>query len=265
MDLSIVVPVKNESSILDVYITELEGYLRGLSALGSFEIIVVDNGSNDGSGDVLESLSDKIDELKVISLAKGNIGKAMRTGLRESLGDYVLIMPIDEIDYDFFTWAWKFRHEYSLILGSKRLNPVLNGQTPYRRFLTWGLNSMLSLLTEYIGADTHGCKLMRREDLIKVDSRCVISRGQYDTELTIRAVRSGLPVAEVPVVYVEKRSARDFMLKKIVRNVVDLFRLARALRNEPFVTNVRFHRWARADVIASRCLASAGECSQHED
>ncbi|MDJ0942242.1 MAG: glycosyltransferase family 2 protein [Kiloniellales bacterium] len=248
LQLSIVVPLKNEQEILYEKVEELALVLDEEVGPDRWNAILVDNGSTDRTPQIIQEIKERWPLTQPIRLEEPNIGKAMRAGLRASEAPYVFIMPIDENDVPFLTWAWRAREHYDLIIGSKRLNPVLNGQSPYRRFLTWGLNAMLSLLTEYIGADTHGCKLLRREAILPIDKRCVISRGQYDSELTIRSVRCGLRVAELPVVYSEKRPARDFMLKKIARNVVDLLRLYRALKNEPFVEGVHFHRWARSDV-----------------
>jgi hypothetical protein len=74
-----------------------------------------------------------------------------------------------------------------------------------------------------------------------------MERGQFDTELTMRALRGGLWVAEVPVPIVQARSPRNLMLAKIYRNVVDLLRLRRVMRTVPSV-RTRYHRWSREDV-----------------
>ena len=74
-----------------------------------------------------------------------------------------------------------------------------------------------------------------------------MERGQFDTELTMRALRGGLWVAEVPVPIVQIRKPRNLMLGKIYRNFVDLLRLRRAMRNVGSV-RTRYHRWAREDM-----------------
>ena len=70
----------------------------------------------------------------------------------------------------------------------------------------------------------------------------------FMAELYDPATQFWVRVAELPVVYSEKRPARDSMLKKIARNLVDLMRLHRALKTEPFTDDVRFHRWSRHDI-----------------
>jgi glycosyltransferase involved in cell wall biosynthesis len=248
LQLSLVLPLRNEEEILWTTVDALAKELDAEVGEGCWQLIPVDNGSSDTTPEIIDRVKGCWPATLPIRLKQPNIGAAMRAGLRAAQGEWAFIMPIDEGDPAFFRWSWRSREHYDLIIGSKRLNPVLNGQTPYRRFLTWGLNALLNGLTEYIGSDTHGCKLVRLSALLPVDQRCVMSRGQYDTEMTIRAVRSGLRVAELPVVYTEKRAPRDFMLKKIGRNVVDLVRLYRALKSEPFQADVRFHRWSRYDV-----------------
>ena len=74
------------------------------------------------------------------------------------------------------------------MLYSKRADPTINNQAPYRRLLSWGLNSLLQYFTENPTVDTHGIKLIRLELIRPIVERCVINRGQFDTELTIRCV-----------------------------------------------------------------------------
>jgi len=246
--LSVVLPLYNEEEILWSSIDALTAELNEEIGFERWQIIPVDNGSQDSTPKIIEKIKKAWPTTLPVHIDQPNIGKAIRAGLRAAKGEWIYILPIDEHDFPFLRWAWRSRHYYDLIIGSKRLNPSINGQTPYRRFLTWGLNSLLNLFTDYMGSDTHGCKLARRSSILPIDQRCVISRGQYDTELTIRSVRSGLRVAEVPVVYKEKRPARNFMLKKIGRNVVDLVRLVRAIKTEPQQLDNRLHRWSRYDV-----------------
>jgi hypothetical protein len=100
---------------------------------------------------------------------------------------------------------------------------------------------------DFVGRDTHGQKLIRLSAVRDILPHCIMERGQFDTELTMRALRGGLWVAEVPVPIVQARGPRNLMLVKIYRNVVDLWRLRRIMRSVPSL-RTRYHRWAREDM-----------------
>ena len=74
-------------------------------------------------------------------------------------------------------------------------------------------------------------------------------RGQFDTEMTLRAMRSGLWLAEVPVPLTELRPPRNLMLTKIYRNLIDIMRLRSVIKKFPQKAPLRYHRWAREDLL----------------
>ena len=138
--------------------------------------------------------------------------------------------------------------EFDLIMGSKRADPTINRQDQYRRILTAGLNSLLQYLFDFVGADSHGMKLIRIPAIRPVAESCIMRRGQFDTEMTLRALRGGLWVAEIPIPYEEMRAARNFMLRKVFWNVRDLFRLYRVMKGVPYHGRLHYRRYCRDDL-----------------
>ena len=133
-------------------------------------------------------------------------------------------------------------------MGSKRADHALNQQDNYRRLLSWGLNTILQTVFGFVGSDTHGQKFLYLPALRPIFQSCVMRRGQFDTEFTLRASRAQLWLAEVPVPIVELRKPRNFMFSKILRNFVDIRLLHRLMRNVPVRAASRYHRWSREDV-----------------
>jgi hypothetical protein len=133
-------------------------------------------------------------------------------------------------------------------VGSKRADMALNDQRKYRRVLSWGLNTILQAAFGFVGSDTHGQKFIYLPAMRPIFEQCVMRRGQFDTEFTLRAGRARMWIAEVPVPIVEKRRARNLMLQKIGRNLVDIWRLRRVIRKVPIRAATRYHRWSREDV-----------------
>ena len=81
-----------------------------------------------------------------------------------------------------------------------------------------GLNAALQVMFRYSGTDTHGPKLLNRKALNSIIAACRLDRGQFDTELVLRAMRGGKRLVEVPMEYRESRPPRNLMVKKIVES-----------------------------------------------
>jgi len=246
--LSVVMPLLNEEDILWRTCGMVAAHLDRVVGAESWQFVPVDNGSTDGTPETLIRVAERWPATRPIRLNEKNIGRAIRAGLKAAAAQWAYVLPIDEFDVRFLEWAWRHRIDYDLILGSKRLAAQRNRQTIYRRVLSWGLNAGLRVLAGNVTADTHGQKLLYRPAFDAILDRTVMDRGQFDTELTIRAVRSGLRVAEIPVDYEEKRPPRNLMVTKIGRNAVDLLRLSWALRSEHRSPTIRYRRLTRAQV-----------------
>jgi hypothetical protein len=97
---------------------------------------------------------------------------------------------------------------------------------------TWVFNLLLRTILGSKVSDTHGMKAFRR-NLVDDLAGLVVSRQDlYDTELVIRAERSGFRIIEVPVVVEEIRAARSSLVKRVPRTVLGLIRIRRILRNQ---------------------------------
>jgi glycosyltransferase involved in cell wall biosynthesis len=226
--LSIVVPVYNEATFIPQALPMLISEMDGLGL--PYQIHLVENGSNDGSADVAREVAGDA-PVMVSSLAIADYGSAMRHGFLEAEGDWVVNFDIDYFSADFLKQVIAIP-EADLVIGSKR-NPSSEDNRPLiRRLATWVFNLLLRTILGSKVSDTHGMKAFRRglvDDLAGV----VVSRQDlYDTELVIRAERSGYRIVEVPVVVEEIRSARSSLVKRVPRTLVGLVRIRRVLQSE---------------------------------
>jgi len=246
-DLSVIVPVYNEQDQL-LSMAELLGQtLDQVIGPSCWQFVLVDNGSIDDTSKVLDAIVGSWPKSRVLKLDLPNYGTALRVGLQAAEAPFAYVINVDFWDPLFLRWSWANRNQYDLILGSKRADPTLNKLPAYRKFLSAGLNLIFQVFFDFVGRDTHGQKLIRLSAVRDILPHCIMERGQFDTELTMRALRGGLWVAEVPVPIVQARGPRNLMLVKIYRNVVDLWRLRRVMRNVPSL-RTRYHRWAREDM-----------------
>jgi glycosyltransferase involved in cell wall biosynthesis len=245
--LSVIVPVYNEQDHLWSMAESLADTLDRVIGPSCWQYVLVDNGSIDSTPKVLDAIMKSWPKSRVLKLSLPNYGTALRAGLQAAEAPFAYIINVDFWDPLFLRWSWANRDQYDLILGSKRADPTLNKLPVYRKFLSAGLNLIFQVFFDFVGRDTHGQKLIRQSAVRDILPHCIMERGQFDTELTMRALRGGLWVAEVPVPIVVARGPRNLMLVKIYRNVVDLWRLRRVMRDVPSL-RTRYHRWAREDM-----------------
>lgn len=248
VELSVIVPIYNEAADLWSLATTLGPHLDRIVGASQWQFILVDNGSHDDSPEVVERITALWPNSLGLRLPRADYGEALVQGLANAAGDFAYVINVDFWDEVFLAWCWRYRAIYDLVLGSKRADPSLNHQHKYRRFLSWGLNSILQFAFGFVGTDTHGQKFLSLAAIRPIVAQCVMRRGQFDTELTLRAMRQGLWLAEVPVPIRELRPPRNLMLKKIYRNLFDIVRLKRVIRRVPPDRPIRYHRWAREDM-----------------
>ena len=187
-DITLILPIKNEDKILSKNINK---YKRKIESITKKKIIIITvlNGSSDNSEKIIDNLKKKY-LIKKYILKSGNYGLALKVGLNKVHTKFAIIMNVDYVWDDlFFRWSIKKKNSYDMIIGSKSLEPKINSQNFYRKFLTWGLNLILRLFFNSPVTDTHGLKIINVKRAKKVIKKCQMSRGQFDTELTLKLFR----------------------------------------------------------------------------
>jgi glycosyltransferase involved in cell wall biosynthesis len=250
MNLSVIVPIFNEEVHLWPMAESLATVMDQIAGPQEWGFVLVDNGSRDHSPNICKEILNRWPQSLYLSLNRPNYGEALHCGLVNSTANYAFIINVDFWDERFMAWSWNQRENYDLILGSKRADTTLNQQSKYRKTLSWGLNSILQFAFGYVGSDTHGQKFLNLKTMKPILSSCIMRRGQYDTEFTLRALRAGLRLAEVPVPIVEVRRQRNWLFKKIFQNLFDILRLKRSLNKVKYLGPVRYHRYAREDLLS---------------
>jgi glycosyltransferase involved in cell wall biosynthesis len=234
VDVSIVIPVYNEEGILREAVGQLRTGLAELAPELRFEIILAENGSKDRTVEIAQHLEGEENgiEVRSFSLGEPNYGKALRRGILEARGTWVLCDEIDLCDTDFHRRALELlRHgDCDFVVGSKAMKGASDARPLFRRAATRIINGMLRVALDFRGTDTHGLKAFHRDTVRPIVDACVIDRDLFTSELVIRAGRAGLRVVEIPIRLAEKRPPTINLVKRVPRVLSGLARLTWVIR-----------------------------------
>ena len=231
--ISVVVPAYNEAALLGATVRDL---VDGLRAIGEpFELHIVENGSTDGTRTVLDRVAEAVPEVEAHSMRVANYGEALRTGLLASRGDVAVIFDADFWDLQFMKEALEVLDTSAeptgptIVVGSKRARGSQDDRAALRRLATGVFSTILRTGFGLTVSDTHGMKVMNLGVLRPIVSACRNGSDLFDTELILRAERSGRLVAEVPVSVHELRPARTSIARRVPRTLLGLAKLRMAL------------------------------------
>jgi glycosyltransferase involved in cell wall biosynthesis len=200
--LSVVMPLYNEGTRIT---PNVEQTLAALRMLGPFEIILVDDGSSDNSGEEIARLAEKYSgEIISLHLPRSGKGEALRQGAQAAQGDYVVFLDADldlPPEQILFFVAIQRVKKADAVIGSK-MHPDSTVDYPMiRRIYSLGYFWLVKMLFGLPVRDTQtGLKLVRR-DLLLAALQKTESRGfTLDLELLVRLVQLGAVMVEAPVV-----------------------------------------------------------------
>ncbi len=228
--LSIVIPVYNEEAILRAAVIDLVDRLGAFP--WTYELLIAENGSVDGTAEVAAALGARFEPLACIHIDEPNYGKALRAGILQARGELVICDEIDLGDVDFYERAIAELQDPAVdfVVGSKAMEGAVDRRPLYRRFGTIVINAMLRVTLGFTGTDTHGLKAFRRAPVQPIARACLVDRDLFASELVIRAERAGLGVREIPVRVLEKRPPTVGLLRRVPNVLKGLVKLFVAIR-----------------------------------
>jgi glycosyltransferase involved in cell wall biosynthesis len=201
--LSVIVPVYNERNT----VVEVLRRIRAAELPLPVEIIVVDDGSTDGTGKILSALEDST--VRVLRHAENRgKGAAIRSGLDKASGDLVLIQDAD-LEYDPDDWPRLLdpilKGKAQVVYGSR-----FTGERKNMRLAGWIGNRVLALATDVLFgttlSDIETCsKLMDRRVLEGIVIEA--DRFEFEPEITAKLLRRGVRIYEVPISYAARETS----------------------------------------------------------
>ena len=230
--LSIIIPAFNEESRIGPSLDAILLYVVGRP--NPVEIIVVDDGSTDGTSEVARQALAKTAMGRVI-INESNRGKgySIRRGVLAARADLVLVSdadlstPIEDAER---LMARMGRTGRGIVIGSRAMpdSRVLIHQNPMREIMGKVFNRIVRLATGLPFHDTQcGFKLMSRRDVGPIFSKALIDGFSYDVELLYVAMRRGVPIEEVGVTWCNAPGSKVGILSDPVRMLRDVLRVRR--------------------------------------
>ena len=236
--LSVVIPSYNEiENLRKGPLERVESYLKKQTY--KYEVIVVDDGSNDGSREFVEKFASESKSFRLIK--NDHMGKAgaVTTGVLEAKGDYILFSdmdqatPIEEVE-KLFPY---FKEDYDIVIGSRA--GTRKGAPFSRKVMAEGMIVLRSLVVG-IGEikDTQcGFKMFRKKSAMDVFLRVKkihhgfksisgssVTAG-FDIEILYIAKKLGYKIKEVPVEWKYVETRRVSPVRDSIEGFIDLLRL----------------------------------------
>jgi glycosyltransferase involved in cell wall biosynthesis len=225
-DLSIIIPAYNEESRLPATLERIASYLQDSGR--EAEVLVVDDGSKDGTAAVAEYFQIKIPLLRVVSngVNRGK-GFSVRRGMQEARGRFALFTdadlsaPIEE--------AGKLidaLEKFDVAIGSRAMDRGLISvhESPFREFAGIIFNKIVRVILWLPFVDTQcGFKAFRNDPCKIIFEQQRIERFGFDPELLYLARHHGLRAVEIPVRWGHSPATKVSMLRDSIQMFIDVF------------------------------------------
>ena len=230
--LSVIMPVYNEEGAIVAAVDEVKQFI--LAVVPESELVVVDDGSKDGTGRLLDAAASSDRRIRVIHQPNGGHGAALLTGLKAATGEYVFLIDSDrQIPLDNFTAAWtEIMAGRDAVFGvrRRRYDPVL------RLYLSRLIRHSVNVLFRVNLSDANApYKLFRRG--IWTGARDCVPDGTLAPSLflAIAAKSRGYNILEIDVTHKERDTGevtlRKFkLLKFCARGLGQMLGLIRRVR-----------------------------------
>jgi dolichol-phosphate mannosyltransferase len=230
---SVIVPTYNEIENLPVLIERIEKVFVEEGIIG--EVVIIDDNSPDGTGQLAERLKEKYKFLRVIHRpSKLGLGSAYKEGFRVARGKLLFTMDADLSHDPAHIPQFIQRSEHAdVVVGSRYVKGGdIIGWSPYRRLVSKIANFLAGIV---VGRDvndvTSGYRAYRREVLEKVPLEEVQSSGYaFQLEIIHEIRKKGFKIDSVPIVFTDRRKGRS---KLGMREIVSFLMLTIKLGLRP--------------------------------
>jgi glycosyltransferase involved in cell wall biosynthesis len=225
--LSIIIPAHNEAQRLPPSLEKIDAFLHKQDYLG--EVIVVENGSSDGTLAIAQDIARRMPNLRVFHEEARGKGLATKRGMLEALGEYRFLcdadlsMPIEQVN----RFLPQNRGAVDVAIGSREVPGSQRfGEPPYRHMIGRIFNTMVRWLLLPGLQDTQcGFKLFRDEAAEAVFPLQTLEGMSFDAEVLYLARKKGYKIIEVPIDWYFDPDSRVRLVQDSLRMGLDLLEI----------------------------------------
>ena len=228
--MSIVIPAYNEEKRIAGSLLETCAHMNGFGM--EYEIIVVDDGSSDGTGRTVDHIAMHVRNGRLVRYEKNRgKGHALRTGVLVTKGDLILGMdadlstPMDELRK---LMPYLSEGGFDIAIGSRALalSDIIKKQPWWRRGMGKMFNKIVKAIVIGGFNDTQcGFKLFRGVVGRTLFGEAKIDRFAYDVEILALARKKGYGIKEVPIRWINSPESRVDPVKDSLQMLADLVRI----------------------------------------
>lgn len=232
MEISVCIPMYNESERIADTARELSAYMS--ANFKDYEIIFSDDGSTDGSADIVRSLELPCVRVTGYSHNRGK-GCAVRTAFLEARGDFVMFTDAD-LAYGTGVIKRAFdthmaNPDAGLVIGSRNIgNDGYAGYTFIRRVASKTYIWLLGIVGGFRLSDSQcGCKGFTADAVRKIFPRCEVDGFAFDFEAILWAGKLGISIVEMPVRIINHGASKVHVMRDAFRMLGDLNRMKKRI------------------------------------
>lgn len=226
---SIIIPTYNEEKRIESTLRKIHEYFESENS-GSYEIIVVDDGSQDNTSKIIQSLQQTVKPLKLFCMEKNKgKGTAVKYGVLQSSGSYILFADADNsTPIEEYSKLQLFLKDYEVVVGSRFIpGSNIKRKQPFHRVLLGRLGNIMIrlLLIDGISDTQCGFKAFQNKPAREIFSRIRTERFGFDMELLVIAKRFNYRIKEVPVSWHHSSDSRIRPIKDAFWTLLELFKI----------------------------------------
>lgn len=205
LEVSVLLPAHNEEDVIESTVRQLHEHLS--TRAQKHEIIVIDNGSDDGTAKVGQRLQEELaPKVRYVRIEDKGLGYALQRGLKEAKLARVVLEAADlPFGTDYLEQFWSADPRIDIVIGSKALKETVTESPPLRKFVSWGYRRVIRLLLGMQTKDPQGTFFIRRASIERFQDRLDSPNYFFTTQLVLYAEHVGLTIKEVPVRYLKPR------------------------------------------------------------
>jgi glycosyltransferase involved in cell wall biosynthesis len=228
----VVIPVLNEAHVLEKSVRTVLGSLRS-SFPYRWQIVIVDNGSTDGTQDVARKLCECEPEVRFLHLLQRGRGRALRHAWLQSKADIVCYMDVDLSTglHHLPELVGAIAHQgYDIATGSRLMRQSQTKRSFKREVISRIYNIFVKAVLSTRFSDAQcGFKALSRKAVEAIIPQVEDQSWFFDTELLVLGEKQGYRIHDIPVVWVEDDDTRVKILQTGWEDIKGVFRLRQQL------------------------------------